>query len=76
MAKPDDRSDNVQKLQRMIHNTEDNLREARDFYKAHDESMSEETKKQIKEKNARREDSISSFRKELKDEADHARKMT
>lgn len=74
MAKPDDRSDNAEKLQKMIHDTQENLREARDFYKAHERDMSDETKQQIKEKNQRREDSISSFRGELKDEVDYAKK--
>lgn len=69
MAKPDDRSDNVEKLQKMIHNTEDNFREAKDFYKAHASEMSDKDKAQIKEKNDRREDSISGFRSEIKDES-------
>lgn len=69
MAKPDDRSDNVEKLQRMIHNTEDNAREAKDYYKAHANEISDKEKAQIKGKNDRREDSISAFRSEIKDES-------
>ena len=68
MAKHDDRSDNVEKLQRMIHNTEDNFREAKDYYKAHADEISDEEKARIKEKNDRREDSMSAFRSEIRDE--------
>ena len=69
MAKPDDRSDNVGKLQNMIHDTEENFREAKDYYKAHAREISNKEKEQIKEKNDRREDSISAFRSEIKDES-------
>ena len=68
MAKPDDRSDNVERLQKMIHNTEDNYREAKDYYKAHANEISDEEKARIKEKNERRADSMSAFRSEIRDE--------
>ena len=74
MAKPDDRSDNVEKLARMIENTEGNYREAKDFLKAHGEDMSGNSKAQIKEKNHRREEAIESLRSEIKDEAHDANK--
>lgn len=63
---PDDRSDNVEKLQSMIHNTIENMEAA-------DESMrftdSEEQRQQIDAKNERRRESIASFREEVRDEA-------
>lgn len=63
---PDDRSDNVEKLQSMIHNTIENMEAA-------DESMrftdSEEQRQQIEAKNERRRESITSFREEVRDEA-------
>ena len=76
MAKPDDRSDNVEKLARMIENTEGNYRETKDFLKAHGDDMSDKSKAEMKEKNHRREEAIKSNRAELKDEAHDARKRT
>ncbi|MGD6816038.1 small acid-soluble spore protein Tlp [Metabacillus sp. 84] len=67
-SNPDDRSDNVEKLQDMVQNTIQNIE------KAH-ESMglaNEEERHRIQEKNKRREDSIAAMRSEIQDEA-HAR---
>ncbi|AQS55310.1 small acid-soluble spore protein Tlp [Novibacillus thermophilus] len=69
MAKPDDRSDNVEKLENMIGHTLDNMDDARDYLKAHSEELSEEQKRQIRAKNERREQSIEGMRSEIKDEA-------
>ncbi len=63
--KPDDRSDNVEKLQDMVKNTIGNMEAA-------EETMAFSDGKElaaIKEKNARREESIASFRREIEDEA-------
>ncbi|GER67824.1 small, acid-soluble spore protein Tlp [Weizmannia acidilactici] len=64
--KPDDRSDNVEKLQNMIHNTIENMEKA-------EESLAfttDETQiQQIKEKNERRRESLEAMRNEVKDEA-------
>lgn len=73
MAKPDDRSDNVEKLENMIGHTMENMDDARDYLKAHSEELSEEQKRQIKEKNRRREESIEGFRNEIEDEASDRR---
>lgn len=62
--KPDDRSDNVEKLQQMIHNTIENMEEAEESMKF----ASDEQKKQIQAKNERRRQSIESMRDEIKDE--------
>ncbi|TCS82512.1 small acid-soluble spore protein Tlp [Tepidibacillus fermentans] len=66
--KPDDRSDNVEKLQQMIQNTQENFREAKDYYNAHKDEMSEKEKQQIIAKNERRLESIKGFRSEIEDE--------
>ncbi|WP_018663567.1 small acid-soluble spore protein Tlp [Heyndrickxia acidiproducens] len=70
--KPDDRSDNVEKLQNMVHNTIENMEKA-------EESMaytSDETQiEQINEKNDRRRDSLEAMRNEIKDEAAYQKKQ-
>lgn len=63
--KPDDRSDNVEKLQAMIHDTIENMEEA----EAAMSHSSSEDQKRIEAKNERRRDSIEAFRSEIKDEA-------
>ncbi|WP_046176317.1 small acid-soluble spore protein Tlp [Domibacillus indicus] len=63
--KPDDRSDNVQKLRDMVQNTIGNIEAA-------EESMGFANEKQraaIKAKNERREESIEGMREEIHDEA-------
>ncbi|MFB0636123.1 small acid-soluble spore protein Tlp [Bacillus rugosus] len=62
---PDDRSDNVEKLQDMVQNTIENIEEA----EASMEFASGEDKQRIKEKNERREQSIEAFRNEIQDES-------
>lgn len=61
---PDDRSDNVEKLQEMIHDTIENIHEAED----HLEFATDDEKRQIKDKNKRRHEAIEGFRDEIKDE--------
>jgi small acid-soluble spore protein (thioredoxin-like protein) len=63
--KPDDRSDNVEKLQSMIHDTIENIEAAEESLAFTD---SETQRKQIAAKNERRRESIESFRSEIKDE--------
>lgn len=69
MAKPDDRSDNAEKLQEMLQNTEESIRESRDYLAAHAGEISAEEKANIEAKNQRREESIDGFRSEIKDES-------
>ncbi|WP_246939570.1 small acid-soluble spore protein Tlp [Bacillus pinisoli] len=64
---PDDRSDNVEKLQEMIHNTIENMEAA----EATMEFSNEKDRANIEAKNERRRDSIDAFRNEVKDEARH-----
>lgn len=63
--KPDDRSDNVEKLQKMVKNTIKNIHEA----EASMEFAGPEEKEKIKAKNERRKEAIEGFREEIKDEA-------
>ncbi len=63
---PDDRSDNVEKLQEMIHNTIENIEEAEESMQFTD---STEQRQQIAAKNERRRESIKAMRSEAKDEA-------
>lgn len=69
MPKPDDRSDNVEKLQDMLQDTEQNIRESQDYLRAHGDEISVKEKQDIEEKNQRREESIDGFRAEIQDEA-------
>lgn len=63
--KPDDRSDNAEKLQSMIHDTLENIEAAEDSLQF---TSSETQIKQIEEKNQRRRESIEAYRSEIKDE--------
>ncbi|MGE6632224.1 small acid-soluble spore protein Tlp [Bacillus sp. NPDC077027] len=66
---PDDRSDNVEKLQDMIENTMKNIDEAEEALPL----ATEEEQTMIRQKNENRQMSIEAMRKEIKDE-DDARK--
>ncbi|RSL34888.1 small acid-soluble spore protein Tlp [Salibacterium salarium] len=72
--KPDDRSNNPERIENTIGHTLQNMDEARDFEKAHSEEMSEEEKQQIEAKNQRREESIEGMRQEIKDEVNDQKK--
>lgn len=63
--KPDDRSDNVEKLQDMMKNTKENMEAAEEMMAYVDENE----RKALKQKNARREESMSGFQEEILDEA-------
>ena len=63
--KPDDRSDNAEKLQSMIHDTIENIEAAEESLAFTD---SETQRQQIEAKNERRRESIESYRAEIKDE--------
>jgi small acid-soluble spore protein (thioredoxin-like protein) len=65
---PDDRSDNVEKLQSMIHDTIENMEAAEESLTFTD---SEQQKQKIEAKNERRRESIESFRSEIKDESNN-----
>ena len=61
---PDDRSDNVDKLQEMIHDTLENIDEAEDSM----EWATNHEQQDIQAKNKRRKEAIEGFRNEIKDE--------
>lgn len=63
--KPDDRSDNVEKLQDMVQNTIENIEESHESM----QFSSPEEREKIEAKNKRREESIAGMREEIKDEA-------
>jgi small acid-soluble spore protein (thioredoxin-like protein) len=67
---PDDRSDNVEKLQEMIQNTIENMEEAEASMAFTD---SEEQIQQIEAKNERRRESLEALRSEVRDEARDSR---
>lgn len=65
---PDDRSDNVKKIQRNIDMTRKNMELASDMMA---ESDNLTTKKQIADKNERRAQALKGMKSEIKDEADY-----
>jgi small acid-soluble spore protein (thioredoxin-like protein) len=71
MAKPDDRSDNAEKLQEMASNTEQNLQEAEDYLDEHADEISATEFHDIQSKNERREHSINAFRDEAEEEEEY-----
>ena len=62
--KPDDRSNNVERIREIVRNTEDNLHEAEISMEFADPAQRAE----ISEKNARREQSIEALKEEMQDE--------
>ena len=69
MAKPDNRADNVEKIQDAVQNTIENYREAEDYLADNADDISSEEAANIRNKNENREQSIQGMREEIKDEA-------
>lgn len=69
--KPDDRSDNVEKIEYNIGQTIRNMELAEEMIEKTDD---EKMKKELKEKNKRREDALRGIREEIKDEANDRKK--
>jgi small acid-soluble spore protein (thioredoxin-like protein) len=69
MAKPDDRSDNVDKLQEMVQNTIGNLEESEEYLNEFADQLPEQEKQAIHDNNENRRASIEGMREEIKDEA-------
>ncbi|MFB7140766.1 small acid-soluble spore protein Tlp [Gottfriedia sp. NPDC056225] len=63
-SKPDNRSDNADKIQDMINNTKENIKEAETSMQIGNEQQ----KQNALEKNQRREESLSALESELRDE--------
>ena len=72
MAKPDDRSDNAEKLKEAVENTFENMEESEDYLAEHAEELNPEEAAQLRQKNANRKESIRGMREEMKDESDNA----
>ncbi len=66
-SKPDDRRDNVKKIQKHIDSTIRNMEMAEEMIA---ETSNPKTKEELIEKNKRREAALSGMRREIKDEAD------
>lgn len=71
MSKPDDRRDNVKKIQKHIDNTVKNMEMAEDMMRLTD---NEQTYDELKAKNERRAKALDAMRSEIKDEAKHINK--
>ncbi|MDS0524487.1 small acid-soluble spore protein Tlp [Clostridium sp. SHJSY1] len=69
--KPDDRSDNVDRIQNNISNTIKNIHLADELIEKTDD---ENTRRELSEKNDRREEALKGMRSEIKDEAIHKKK--
>lgn len=69
-ANPDDRGDNVGRIQRNIDMTLDNIQRANDLIV---ETPDHKLRQTLKSKNERREKALESMRREIKDEADAAK---
>ncbi len=69
---PDDRRDNVEKIRRNIDNTIKKMEAAEDMIRLTD---SGNTKRELKEKNKRRQVALQGMRKEIREEALHRKKQ-
>jgi small acid-soluble spore protein (thioredoxin-like protein) len=69
LPKPDNRTDNVEKLQAHVQNTIENLEEAEDYLDEHGAEINATEQNYLKQKNENRRESIASLRNEIKDEA-------
>jgi small acid-soluble spore protein (thioredoxin-like protein) len=65
-AKPDDRSDNVERIQGNINHTIDNMRKADEMI---EETSDDTMRKNLEAKNDRREEALKGMRHEIRDEA-------
>ncbi|HEX3016477.1 MAG TPA: small acid-soluble spore protein Tlp [Caproicibacter sp.] len=65
-AKPDDRRDNVERIQENINRTIENIRKADEMI---EETSDDTARKDLKAKNERREDALEGMRSEIRDEA-------
>ncbi|GIO31884.1 MULTISPECIES: small acid-soluble spore protein Tlp [Paenibacillus] len=68
MAKPDDRSDNAEKLQNAIDNTRENIQKTNDYLDEHADEISGKELHNLQHKNTKRERAIEGFEAEYQDE--------
>lgn len=69
MPKPDNRKDNVERIQRNIDNTIENHQEAQDYLAAQEDEIPGQQAEEIRDKNVRRREAVEGLREEIKDEA-------
>jgi len=69
MAKPDDRSDNAEKIQNAVNNTMENLQESEQYLDEHADEISGDELQAIQEKNRNRAASIEGMKEEIEDES-------
>lgn len=65
--KPDDRSDNYEKLQEMTGDTAENIDKSQETM----ENLSGEDRQELKAKNKRRKEAMKSFQQEMEDESEN-----
>lgn len=70
---PDDRSDNVDRIQESIDGTVRNIRETDKVIRA---TSNEKTREELSAKNDRRAEALNAFRQEIKDEADYQKRKS
>lgn len=66
MAKPDNRNNNVERLEQMVTNTIEHIEEAHKTLQ--NEDLTQQEREAIETKNERRQESIGKFQAEIKDE--------
>lgn len=69
MAKPDDRSDNAEKLRNAVQNTKQNLEEANEYLDEHADEISSQELSSIQQNNENRKRSIEGMEEEIQDES-------
>ena len=69
MAKPDDRSDNAEKIRNAMENTQENLQEGEEMLNEFGEEMNPADAEALREKNERRRESFDNMRGEIRDES-------
>ncbi len=72
MAKPDDRSDNAEKLEEAVQNTIENLEQSEHYLDEHSVELSPEESSALRQKNENRRAAIDSLRSEIQDEQEYA----
>jgi len=72
MIKPDDRSDNAQKIKETINNTKQNIKETNKTIK---QTENQDTIHSLQAKNERREQAIPALKQEMKEELAFQRKQ-
>lgn len=70
MAKPDNRSDNVDHLQEIVEHTVQHIDETEEYVSAHEDEMDNRQKQELRLKNERRKQSLPGLRQEIEDEAE------